>query len=119
MNQDAAIFLKFELGRDFKFGLELERLAFLELDVLDAGPADRLQLFFLHLLFEKFRKQILQDVFAHLPREFGADQADGSFAWAEARKLGLLLDSGDDAIGLAGDFIHRNGDFDFVFAAFD
>ena len=43
----------------------------------------------------------------------------GRFAGTEAGQLGLLLDRRDDAIGLAGDLIHRNGDFDFVLAAFD
>ena len=74
---------------------------------------------FFHLLPEVFRQQIFENVVAHLLREFGADQAGGRFAGTETRQLGLLLDVRDNAIGLAGDFVHGNGDFDFVLATFD
>ena len=73
----------------------------------------------LHVLLEILGEQVFEDVFAHLVGELGANQIGGNFAGAESGQLYFLLDVRDHAIGLAGDFVNRNGDFDFVFAAFE
>ena len=70
-------------GGDFEFRFELERLALLEVDVFDVGPADHLQFFFLHLLLEILREQVFEHIFADLLGELGANEAGGSFAGAE------------------------------------
>ncbi len=89
------------------------------MNVLHVRTAHHFQMFFFHLLPEIFRQQVFENVIAHLLGELGADQAGGRFAGAEAGQLGLLLDSSDNAIRLAGDLIHGDSNFDFVLATFD
>ena len=66
MNRDAAVILQLDLRRHFEFGFEAQRLAGVEMHVLDVRPAYHLEMFFFHLLLEKFREQVLENVFANL-----------------------------------------------------
>jgi len=119
VNGDAAIFLQLNLRRHFELGFEPQRLALVEVNVLHIRTPHHFEMFFFHLLPEVLRQQVFENVVPHLLGKLAADQAGGSLARTEAGQLGLLLDVRDNAIGLAGDLIHRNGNFDFVLTTFD
>lgn len=119
VHRDAAIVPQLDLRRHFEFGLEAQRLAFVEMHVFDVRTAHHFQMFFFHLLPEIFRQQVFENVVAHLLGELGADQAGGRFSRTKAGELSLLLDTRDNAIRLAGDLIHGDSNFDFVLATFN
>ena len=119
MHRDAAVIFQLDLRRHFELGFEAQRLAVVEMNVFHVRTPHHFQMFFFHLLLEIFRQQIFENVVSHLLGELGADQAGRRFAGTEPRQLGLLLDVRDNAIGLAGDLVHGDGNFDFVLATFD
>ena len=119
VHRDAAIIAQLDLRRDFELGLEAQRLAFVEMHVLDVRPAHHLQMLFFHRLLEILRKQIFEDVLADLPANRvrirlagalpGRNPGSLAFCWMSATTRSVSR-----AISSTG-----NRDFEFVLAAFD
>ena len=116
---DVLVFPQLDLRDHFELGLEAQRLALVEMDVLDIGRAHHVEVFGLELLLQVLGDQVFQHLLPDIAGELLANQRGGRLARPEARELGALLDVGDDAAGLAFHLVDRDGNFQRVPATFN
>src|SRR5579885_1779342 len=113
------VIVQLNLGRDFEFGFEPERLAIVEVNILNVRLADYVEVFRLELLLKVLGNEIFQHPLPDVAGELLADDADGRLAGTEAGKLGALLNIGSDTAGFVFDFVNRNGNFQRAPATFE
>ena len=113
------IVLQLDLRDHFELGGEAQRLAVVEVDVLDIGLADHVEVFGLELLLEILGDQVLQHLLPDVAGELLADQRYRGLARAKTREFGALLDIQHNAFGLAGHFGNGNGNLQRVLATFN
>ena len=63
-NLDAPIVVHFELGSDFEFGLEPQRLPVMEVNVGDIRGPDHIPVLFVRFLAECLRQNVLEHILA-------------------------------------------------------
>jgi hypothetical protein len=116
---DAAVLAQLDFGDDFELGLEAQRLAVVEMDILYIGRADHVEVFGFELLLQELGDQIFQHLLPDIAGELLANDAGRGFAGPEAGEFGALLDVGRDASQLAFHIDDRDGDFERVLATFN
>src|SRR5581483_3648587 len=105
--------LHLDLRHDLEAGLELQRLAFVRVQVGDAGLRNRDQAETLGLLAEVFGDERVHNVVLDFLREALADDGGRNMAAAKTRDARQLLIFLDQGVGFASDFLGRNLNFDF------
>jgi hypothetical protein len=116
---DAAEFAEIDFGDDFEFGLEAERLAVMEVNILYIGRADDVEVFGLELLLQELGDEIFQHLLSDIAGKLLPDDAGRGFARPESGEFGALLDVGRDASQLAFHIEDRDGNFKRVLATFN
>ena len=116
---DVPVIPQFHLGDDFELGGEAQRLAIVEVDILDIGLSDHLQVLGLELFLEVLGNQVLHDLPPDLARELRANQRQSDPARAETRQFGALLDVQHDAFRFGSHFRHGNGNLQRMLATFN
>ena len=116
---DAAVLLDLEFGRDFKLGLEAQRLAIVKMDIRNVRRADDIPVLLVRFFAKRLRQNMFENVLPDGIFETGLDDADGRFAGTKAGQMRFLLHVCDDVLRFVIHFVHRDDDFNFVLAAFD
>jgi hypothetical protein len=118
LHLDALVFAQLDFRHHFELGLELQRRAVVEMNVGDIGTPDHIEVFRFHLLLQKPRNQVLEDLLPDVAFELQPDLGRGGFTRAEPRQLGALLNVRDHTSGLGFHLLGRNGNLQCVLAPF-
>jgi hypothetical protein len=110
---------QFDIRNHFELGGEAQRLAVLEMDVLDIGSGDDGQVLGLEPLLEMHGNQALQYLVPNLSGIFLADDGNGNLSRTKATELGAFLDVLEHPAGLTLHILNGDGDFERVPATFD
>jgi hypothetical protein len=116
---DAAVVAQFDFRDHFELRFEAQRLAVVEMDILDIGCADHVEVLGLKLLLEERGNQILQHLLPDITGELLANDAGGRFSRPEPGEFRAFLNVGRNAAQLAFYIGDWDGDFERVLATFD
>ena len=110
------VIAELEFGQDFKDGAELQRLAFLELDLVDFRTRYRDEFLFVEGLLEVLGDERLNHFALNVIGEPAADQRDGSFAGAKSGNPGDAREVACDFVGSFLNVLGRNFQLEFALA---
>ena len=116
---NTAVVIYLEIGCDFEFSFEPERLAIVEMNVGDVRCSYDVPVLFVGFLAKCFRQNVFEHILADGILEPGLDNAYGSFPRPESRQVRFLLHVSNDVFRFVFHLVQRDGDFDFVLAAFN
>ena len=117
-NLDVLVILQLDLRNHLELGLEAQRLAVVEMDVGDVGPADDVQVFRLDLLLQILGDQASSTCWRISPANCLRISEAGALPGRKPGKFGALLNVGNDAAGFRLHLRGGNGDFQRVLATF-
>ncbi len=110
------VIAQLEFRQHLENGAELQRLAFLELNVVHFRARHRNHLFLVERLLEIFRHERLHDFALDVFGEPAADQRDGRLPGTESRDAGDARDVARHLLGGLLNILRRNFQFDFALA---
>ena len=110
------VITQLEFGKDFEDRAELQRLAFLEFDLVHFGARHRNQILFVQRLLEIFGHERLHHFALYIVRKAAPHQRDGRFARTESGNARDARDIARHFFGGLRYVVGRNFQLDFAFA---